>query len=397
VSFADEALHDGGAEAGAALLRFGGEVVAERARAENLVQHLRGHAVAGIGDGDRCEGRAIAEAIAVHKPLVGAVRQLIQRDRLLESVGGEGDLMWGGGGLESVDGEVKEELDQIGSVDLGEDIGVQRLNDEVVLFEAGMDAEQFADVAKGLLEADAHACLGGVAEEAEVALGDFNAIIDLPRDTSQAVFDEVEAFAFHAGGTLDAAVDDVDKAGDDGQRAVDIVEHACVDLAFGTDDFLLDLLIAEFFLEVAEAAEAGFALLGEATAVHGAGDGGAHGFEVEGFGEVVAGAVFKGLAGGFDGFVSGQHDDLDGGVALLQLFEEFDAGHAAHADIEDGDIDGVAVDQGEGLIAAVGQKHLIVFLEDHMEGLAWAQFVVDDEQNAAGWGGVWAGGVAGFG
>ena len=45
-------------------------------------------------------------------------------------------------------------------------------------------------------------------------------------------------------GVLHRAIDELDEAGDDGERAVDVVQDAGVDLAFGARHFLLHPLVA---------------------------------------------------------------------------------------------------------------------------------------------------------
>ncbi len=115
--------------------------------------------------------------------------------------------------------------------------------------------------------------MGGIPDEVEVALGDFDAVIDLAVDSAEAILDEVEALAFETGGTFQAVVDEVDEAGDDREWAIDIVEDAGIDFPLGADDFLLDALVMQFLLDVTEAVQIRFPLIAEGTPVHGIPDG----------------------------------------------------------------------------------------------------------------------------
>src|SRR5207248_4875413 len=61
----------------------------------------------------------------------------------------------------------------------------------------------------------------------------------LAGDPGQTILDQIQAAAFEGGGAADVLVDDLDEARDNGKRAVDVVDDAGVDFAFGADDFLL--------------------------------------------------------------------------------------------------------------------------------------------------------------
>ena len=75
----------------------------------------------------------------------------------------------------------------------------------------------------------------------------------------------------------DALVHELDEAGDDRQRAVDVVDDAGVDFAAGLGHLLLDLLVLQFVEQFLELFGVGVDFALERAPLHGAGDGGAHG------------------------------------------------------------------------------------------------------------------------
>ena len=72
-------------------------------------------------------------------------------------------------------------------------------------------------------------------------------------------------------------VDDFDEAGNDGERAVDVMNDARVNLSFGPHNLLLDFLIVQFALQLMQSLVISADFFGEQMMVHGAGNGGAHG------------------------------------------------------------------------------------------------------------------------
>ncbi len=150
-------------------------------------------------------------------------------------------------------------------------------------------------------------------------------------------------------GIAHALVDDLDEAGNDGQRAVDVVDDAGVNFAAGAGDFLLQFLVVQFDLEGGQFFVVGADFVGEGMPFHGGGDGFANGGDVEGFVEVIAGAQAQGLADGVDRLVSGEHDDFDGGLDGFESFQHLGPAHAGHADVQDGGVDFVLLGQFEGV------------------------------------------------
>src|SRR5437773_11081758 len=103
-----------------------------------------------------------------------------------------------------------------------------------------MDLQQFAQVGEDLIDANGGPVGRAFAQETQVPLGDFDAIIDLPGDAREAVLDQREVAALERGGAGDMLVDDFDEAGNDGERAVDVMNDARVNLSLGPNNLLLD-------------------------------------------------------------------------------------------------------------------------------------------------------------
>ena len=282
--------------------------------------------------------------------------------------------------MQRVDREVEENLNEVRTVDFGEQVFLEGMDDQFVLMRAGMDLQQFAEVGQDLIGADGGPFGGAIAQETEVALGDFDAIVDLPGDAGQPVFDQLQAASFEGGGAADVLVDDLDEARDDGQRPVDVVDDAGVDFALGPDDFLLQLLVVEFFLEFVQLLVVGVDLLGNQVAFHRVGNGGAHGGNVERLGQIIARSQPQRLPSRFNRLVGSQHDDLDRRIYFLELAQQFDSRHPGHADVQHRRVHGMLLHQFDGFVAVVRQQDVVVVLEDDAERLPRALFVVHDQQ-----------------
>ena len=64
----------------------------------------------------------------------------------------------------------------------------------------------------------------------------------------------------------------------------------------------------------------------------------------------------------------------------LQPFQQFNAGHSAHADIQHRYIDFVFLRQLDGSGAIAGKEQLVIVLEDHLQRLPRAFFIIHDQQ-----------------
>src|SRR5690606_19985583 len=198
----------------------------------------------------------------------------------------------------------------------------------------GVVAEENLQVGKNLDEGERF--VGGLpmVGEAQVAGGDGVAGADLPGDDGDVVFDVVEVAALEGLQVFEFAGEEIDMAADDGERVVDVVHDAGVNLVGGAGHFLAQGDVAEAAVEVAQSFGGVDEISGDVVQLEGAGGGGADGGEIEGLAEVVAGAEAEGLAGGLQGLVGGEHDDLGGGADLLEGVQDVEAGAAGHADVE---------------------------------------------------------------
>ena len=377
VGFAHEPVDDGEAESGAFVAGFGGEFFHE-----HFGEDFGGDAGAVVADGDGEERGAVEESFAVDEALAGGVGVLREVEGVGDGLAGDFDLVRGFDGLERVDGEVEQDLEEVRAVDFRGDVRIEIVNDELVAVRARVADEEVFQIGEHLPHADVGADGSVGVEEAEVAARDFKAAADLSREILEVGFDVFELLAFDAGGILHGAVDEFDEAADDGEGAVDVVENAGVDVAFCAGHFLLHALVLDLDLEMFELRLGGLRFESGLAAGGGLGDGCAHRLDVEWLVEVVAGPISQGLARSFEGFVSREHDDLDAWVDVLEFLEQFHAGHSVHHDVEDGDVDGLGAGDIECVGAIAGDADLVVLLEDDLEGLARAVLVIDDEK---GW------------
>src|ERR1044071_5971723 len=82
-------------------------------------------------------------------------------------------------------------------------------------------------------------------QKSQVTPRDFDAVCDLACDGLQTVFYKFQILHFKSGGVADALVQELDKSGNDRERAVDIMDDTGVNLAAGVCHLLLDFLILE--------------------------------------------------------------------------------------------------------------------------------------------------------
>ncbi len=119
-------------------------------------------------------------------------------------------------------------------------------------------------------------------------------------------------------GVADALVHELNEAGDDGQRPVDVVDDAGVDLAARGRHLLFDLLALQLAQQFLQLLGVGVDLALQGAPLHGGGHGGAHGGDVERLVDVIAGAQPQRLAHGVGRFEGGHHHRFDGGIDVLR-------------------------------------------------------------------------------
>src|SRR6266581_2177790 len=102
-----------------------------------------------------------------------------------------------------------------------------------------MDAQQFPDVAQQLVDPNAGRVARILPQKAQVAAGNLNAIGDLSGDPFEVVLGQLQLFALDLRLVANVLVDKLKQAGNDGERPVNIVDDAGINLASSPDDLLL--------------------------------------------------------------------------------------------------------------------------------------------------------------
>ncbi len=326
-----------------------------------------------------------------------------------EMVGEGGDVLgalaegWEG------DGELAESIEEVFAEETfgehlfevamggGEDADID--GEDLVAADAGDDA--FLEDAKEL-------GLGGKGEVADLveengaALGLFESADAACDGAGEGAAFVSEEFGFEEGfgdggaidgdeGGLGAVAVLVEGAGDEflagtGLATDEDIDGLCGDAA----DFLVDVahgaaLADEGVLGGAAFAEAdGFGH--EASGGDGACGDAEEFLHVEGFEEVLEGAVFGGFDGGFGGAVGGDEDDGEPGLGEVKLADDVEAGGAGETPVGDDDVMAAGEGGGEAGGAIGLDLHLITFGgEEATEGGGGAGIVLDEEE---AWGGL---------
>lgn len=376
IGLENEALDDGEAETGAGVWGFGGD-----AFVKHFGENFGRNSGASIADDDGEKGGGIGKIFLIDDAEVGVIGEIDFGDGEEGEMAGDFDEVGIGARLEGVDGEVEENLEEIGAVDGHEEVMVEALDGEAVAMGGGVAVEEFGEIAHHLIDGDRRFCGGLGVEEAEVASGDLDASADLAIEALEVFLNIGELFAFHAGGVFHGAVDEFGEAGDDGQGAIDIVEDAGINFALAAGEFFGDLVSAEVFLEAEEFLISALEVTRSVVFFDGEANGGANRGNFERFIEVIAGAESEGLAGGFDGFKGREENDFDGGVDGFDFFEGLYPGHPEHHNIENHDIDGLGFDEFDGVEAVGCEEDVVIVFEDDAEGLAGPVLIVDDEES----------------
>ena len=109
------------------------------------------------------------------------------------------------GALERVDGQVEQDLDEIGAVDLHDHVLGKRADLELVVAQARMNAKQLAQIGQELVDPDARGLLRLAPQEAQVAARNLDAVGDLARDDLEPLLDELQVFHREAGWSRQSA------------------------------------------------------------------------------------------------------------------------------------------------------------------------------------------------
>src|SRR5208282_259097 len=120
--------------------------------------------------------RRVGKALSEKHPIRRPVAQAGQLHGGFQNVAGDIHRMRLRGALERVNGQVKEDLDEVGAVDLQLDVMHQAVDLQRVLSHAGMDAEQFAQVVQDQVDVDADGGRRLLPHETEVTVRNLDAV-----------------------------------------------------------------------------------------------------------------------------------------------------------------------------------------------------------------------------
>src|ERR1019366_8751733 len=376
--FLDEPLHDVETEAGPLSRAFGGEV-----RLENFRQHFHRDAGPGVAHPQLHQRGGIVHALDVQQPVVWPVLERSQIERLAQNFTADLDAMTQRRALKGVDGEVQQNLDDVGAVHFDAKVFGHRLNAEFVVAPAGMNANELFEVFKQLIHAHARGFLRLPAEKTEVAPGNFHAIPHLPRDDAQAVLDEFQVLHFQPRHAIEALVEHLHETGNDRQRTVDVVDDAGVNVAARFGNLLLDLLVLQFGKQFLHFFGVAVNFTFERAPLHRLADGGADGGKVERLVDVIARAQPQCLTNRVRRFKRRHHDHLDARVHVFEAFQNFDARHAGHANVQHRHVNEMLLRQINRRWSVLGHQHIVFVLENNPQRLSRPVLVVHNQQRAA--------------
>ena len=112
------------------------------------------------------------------------------------------------------------------------------------------------------------------------------------------------------------------------------MDDAGVNVAARLGNLLLDALVLQFGEELLDFFRAAVDFAFQRAPLHRLADRGANGRDVKRLVDVIARAQPQGLADRVRGFKRRDHDRLDVGIHVFEAFENLDARHAGHADVQ---------------------------------------------------------------
>lgn len=226
-----------------------------------------------------------------------------------------------------------------------------------------MHLDEFAQILKDETEGGGRS--RGATEVVEMAAGDFAADFYLAGNGAELTAELTTLGVVERPGAGDPFHDDIEKTIYDGEGVIDIVKNPGIDLVDILGHILAGNRFGQFFGDLAEVCFYLIDPLRDFAVHHGVSDRAAESLDVERFADVIAGAEAEGLSGCFEGFVGGEHDDLDRGIELLQHLEHVDSGMANHADVEHRYINRLGAGVCERLFRAGSQNDVVILLEDN--------------------------------
>jgi len=217
-------------------------------------------------------------------------------------------------------------------------------------------------------------------DEAEITRRNGGTGADLLGDGADIVAHLVEVSPVQRGGLLEPLVEQLDVTADDREGVVNVVQHPGVNLGGGARHFLAQGRVAQAAVQIVQALGGGGKGLRNFMEVEGAGHGLADGGQVEGFAEVVTRAEAERLARGFQRLVGGEHEHLGLGGDLLEAAQHVDAGAAGHADVHNGEVDGIFARVQQRFLAGVHHMHVEIMPEHHAQRMPRPLLVVHDQE-----------------
>ena len=121
----------------------------------------------------------------------------------------------------------------------------------------------------------------------------------------------------------------------------------------------------------------------ERAPLHGLADGGADGGEVERLVDVIARAQPQRLSDRVRRLKRRHHDRLDVRVHIFETFQNFDARHAGHANVQHGHVNGMFLRQLNRRWPVLGHQHVVFVLENDPQRLPRTILIVHHQQRAA--------------
>jgi acetolactate synthase regulatory subunit len=240
LGFLDQALDNIEAETGAVASTFGGEI-----GLKNLGKDLGWNSGASISHGDTQQWGRVSKVLNVQEPVFGAVSEGTKIQRVRQHTTLNIDRVRLRGALERIHRQVQEHLNEIGAVHADGNIDGQWLDIELMVLSTRMNASQVDEVREQLVHTDPGDLVGVTPEKAKIAAGDFNAVGYLSSDGLEPVLNELQILHFEASGVPNALVEELDKAGNDRERPIDIVDDAGVDFTPSMGHLLLDFLVLQ--------------------------------------------------------------------------------------------------------------------------------------------------------
>ena len=369
------------AQAKAGALRAG---LCAEIRLEDLRHHIRRNPRPVILDGQGQQRSGVLEVIAIDETIFRSVHEHIEIDGMLMELAANLHAMMHRGALKRVQGQVQENLDEVRAVRRHRHVFGERMDEKLVVPRARVNAEQFPEVAENLVDPDARIIIRILAQETEIPPGNLDAIGDLPGDALETIFDRLQILVLYSRRIADPLIDDLEQTRNDRQRTVDVMDDARVNLAPRADDFLLHLQLLKLILELHQLLAVVANLAAKGSALQRTRHRRAHRGEVKGLVDVVARAEPQRLPHRLGRFKRCHHHGLDARVEIAKAFENFNAGHARHANIKNSDIDSVILRDLDGRRPIFRHEYVKLVAEDDPQRHSRPLLIIDDQELGPG-------------